>query len=178
MNPRRPSSTKWTLIPTELTAEITSVFQQAYPQIKDTKWYIEGYIYPEEFILRVGYGRNKSLKQSHFFLSWDRSDNQNLVDEIHLAVDLVDQIIGDYLKNEERPDLPTSWKALSDKSFEKPLYFIFSTENKDLEDQANSLLGQSQDTLTGGDWEIQNETESHENENDSTDELPELNKRH
>lgn len=163
MEPRLVSSIKWTHLPVDLKGQILDTFNKAYADsLPGHQWYTEGLIYPEEVMFRVGYGLPKSLSQSHFYLSWTRQEGSNILEQVHQAVDALDHIIQEYISSgPAKTDLPRVWKPIQTAFKAKDLHFCFSTENFDLEAQANALLGDDFDApLTGGNWDQDDEDPS------------------
>jgi hypothetical protein len=152
IKPRLPSSNRWVNLPTDLIAEITEVFQKAFAsKLKGAQWYIEGFIYPGETILRVGFGKPNQLKHHHYMLSWNTSSETQLTTQIHQAVDYLDQIISEHISGDQT-DFPREWKLVKTSIEGGESYFRYSTENLALEKLANELLGISDSNgLTHGD---------------------------
>jgi hypothetical protein len=71
-NPRLSSSTKWTEVPEEFLAKVRKVFTDQFKaQATLGEFIVDGQIYPEEVLLRVGYVENGRLKQVNFEASMD-----------------------------------------------------------------------------------------------------------
>jgi hypothetical protein len=146
MNPRLKTSKKWTSFPSEFQKQIDEVFQQAFKeQLKNSKLIVEGRIYPGEIMLRVGVRENGALRQANFEVSMDLDLKQkNTVDRLHNCIDGAASMMQEYFDSlakddEEGPDFPLTWQEYD---FNKQkLFFQFSSENSDLEAQANALLG-------------------------------------
>lgn len=144
MNPRLKTSKKWTAFPKEYLAQIEEVFSQGFKsQLAGSKLVIEGRIYSEEVLLRVGVLQKGRLKQANFEVSMNYSaKKQDAVDRIHNCIDAAASMMNDYFeaeKNDEEVDFPLTWQEFE---FEKnPLFLQFTTVNSDLEAEANALLG-------------------------------------
>lgn len=140
-------------------------------QLKGKSLRIDGRIYPSEIMLRVGLAEKGRLKHENFEVSLDHSpEKQDTIPKIHLAVDAIASMMMDYFEkslsktnvedaevdadadpeNSEADDsegygstfgsdLPYSWKKINFEN--EPIWFQFSTENSDLEAEANKLLG-------------------------------------
>jgi len=154
LTPRLPSSIKWVHIPSELKAQITAVFESAFKsKLKEVKWYVEGFIYPSETILRVGFGKKNQLKHHHYLLSWDTNQDSQLTAQVYQAIDYLDQIISEHITGVQT-DLPRHWKPVKTQIKTNGCYFKYSTENLELEEMANQLLGEPKDQgLTQGNWD-------------------------
>lgn len=144
MIPRLKNSKKWTAFPKEYLTQIEDVFTSTFKkQLKDSQLIVEGRIYTEEILLRVGIREKGRLAQSNFEVSMNYSQQKkDAIERIHDCIDAAASMMNDYFSsNEEEADFPRSWQEFE---FNKqPLYLQFSTENTDLESQADALLGQS-----------------------------------
>ncbi len=148
MNPRLKSSKKWTHFPEEYQNQIQQVFKDNFQkQLKSYQLKTEGRIYPEEVILTVSFGSPQSLAQNNFNISISyEPNNPEILEKIHMAVDAIASLMMDYFeKEEDHSELPREWQEFDfDK---KKLYFHFSTENSDLEKEANRILGEDPENL-------------------------------
>jgi hypothetical protein len=141
MNPRLKSSKKWTRFPKEYSDQIQAVFKENFAeQLKAAELIIEGRIYPDEIMLRVGYHEKDRLAQANFEVSVDYSQSeQNAIEKIHNCVDAAASMMLEYFENDGEVDFPYVWKQYP---FQKgKIYLQFSTENSSLEAEANKLLG-------------------------------------
>ncbi|GIL21250.1 MAG: hypothetical protein BroJett041_23640 [Candidatus Jettenia caeni] len=151
MKPRLNSSKKWTSFPPEYLAQIQDVFSQAFAaHLGDSKLIIEGRLYPEEILLRVGYLESGRLKQNNFEVSMPYSPmEQSAVPKIHACIDAAASMMNEFFTSEEEVDFPRTWKAYE---FEQnQIWLQYSTENTDLEAQANALLGEDSNDLVNED---------------------------
>lgn len=171
MEPRKKDSKKWTSLPPDFSAQIKTVFEENFREyLKNKSLKVDGRIYPSEIILRVGINENGRLKYENFEISLDHSaDKQDTLPKIHLAVDAVASLLMDYFERAKSEtesdsdvasendsdrdadsdfssmDLPYTWKQMD---FEKEkIWFQFTTENPDLEAEANKILGLDEDTM-------------------------------
>ena len=160
MKPRRESSKKWTSLPKEYIQQIHEVFTENFAtHLKNSKLIVEGRIYPEEVILRVGSLENGRLRQINFEASLDTDPKAlNAPDQILVAIDALASMMAEYyetgnseMENGEMKDqeddtkelestkhFPQIWQKIEIKK--KTLWVQFSTENSELEAQANKLL--------------------------------------
>lgn len=147
MNPRLKSSKKWTSFPKEYADQIQAVFKENFAQhLENAELIIEGRIYQEEIMLRVGYLEQGRLAQANFEVSMNYSqEQQDAVTRIHNCVDAAASMMLDYLENEGEVDFPYTWKEVPFQG--KKIYLKFTTENSSLEAEANKLLGLSEDDL-------------------------------
>lgn len=156
MNPRVPSSKKWTSIPNELCSQIREVFEENFAdQSKNGQIIVEGRIYPNELLLRVGYLEKGRLKQANFEVSQDFDPNQqNALQLIHLAVDCAASMMGEFFDQaQELESFPQEWQSFA---VEKKMVFVrVSTVNSQLEAAADRLLSENSDDLVQGEDEEQ-----------------------
>lgn len=149
MNPRLASSKKWTEFPNDYIEQIRSVFQENYTeQLKNSTIHVEGRIYPEEVVIRVGIHEKGRLAQMNFEISAQYSPKDiDAVDKIHDAIDFIASAMDEYFEEPEEADFPTTWTKVD---FEKrDLYFQVSTVNTELEAMADKLLGdEAKDLVT------------------------------
>lgn len=147
MNPRLKSSKKWTAFPKEYSDQIQAVFKENFEQyLDDADLIIEGRIYQEEIMLRVGYLEKGRLSQANFEISMNYSrEKQDAVKRIHNCVDAAASMMMDYLENEGQVDFPYTWKEVPFQG--NKIYMQFNTENSSLEAQANKLLGVDEEAL-------------------------------
>lgn len=147
MNPRLKSSKKWTSFPKEYSDQIQAVFKENFAQYLDQgDLIIEGRIYPEEIMLRVGYLEKGRLAQANFEVSMNYSqDEQDAVKRIHNCVDAAASMMMEYLENDGEVDFPYTWKEFPFQG--KKIYLQFTTENTSLEAEADKLLGLSEASL-------------------------------
>lgn len=150
MEPRLKSSKKWTAFPSEYVEQIAQVFQEGFKdQLKDSKLLIEGRIYSEEILLRVGFLEKGRLAQTNFEISMNYSaKDQDAVERIHDCIDAAGSMMAEYFEQDGEVDFPRQWKEYEFNR--KKLYLQYTTENSDLEAQANALLGESEGSLVQG----------------------------
>jgi hypothetical protein len=137
------SSKKWTTFPKEYSEQIEGVFRENFAAYMDeASLVIEGRIYPEEVLLRVGYKKDKELRQANFEISMNYSQtDQDAVERIHNCVDAAASMMMEYLEKEGDVDFPYVWKEYPFQN--KKIYLQFTTENSELEAEADRLLGLS-----------------------------------
>ncbi len=147
MTPRRASSKKWTQFPQDFIDQVTSVFKETFAaSLGASTLIIDGRIYPEELVLRVGIREVGRLKQSNFEVSTDyEADVPESLDRIHCLVDVAASMMLEFFESEGEAEFPFVWKEYPYKG--KPLYLQTSAENTDLEAEANAFLGLAADGL-------------------------------
>lgn len=148
MKPRLKSSKKWTAFPTEYADQIKAVFVENFSEkLIETNLKVEGRIFPEEITLRIALQFKKQLAGANFEVStnYNPLEENDAVEKIHLCVDAAAAMMTEYYDNPDETDFPRTWKEVL---FGKAkLYVQFSTENTDLEAEANRLLGLSEDSM-------------------------------
>lgn len=150
MNPRYKISQKWTAFPPEFSEQIRSVFVQNFEKQlgKTMSLSVDGRIYQKEITLRIGLHSKGELKHFNFEASVDLPPNATgneakIFESIAVAVDALASLIAEYFENDQDIELPYTW---TESTFEgKKVWIQHSTENPDLEAEANKLLGLADD---------------------------------
>ncbi len=159
--PRLASSKKWTGLPEELLGNLQNVLKEEFkPEAQFGEFLVEGRIYPEELILRVGYLEKGRLKQINFEASVDlpkaeERNPQNLSDDseksepkespvlqrLYSCVDVLGSLMQEYFEigDENEIDVPQSWSPIEFDG--TTVYLQRSTYNTKLEEEADRLLG-------------------------------------
>ncbi|MEZ0391500.1 MAG: hypothetical protein ACAH59_04745 [Pseudobdellovibrionaceae bacterium] len=154
MNPRLKTSKKSTSFPKEFLAQIEEVFSENFKaHLKHSKLVVEGRIYTEEILLRVGIREKGRLSQANFEVSMNYSPkSKDALERIHDCVDALASMMNEYFTSaEEEADFPRTWQEYE---FNKQKLFLqFTTENSDLEAQADALLGKSFEEMVKEDQE-------------------------
>lgn len=155
MQPRLKTSKKWTAFPREYAAQIEEVFRRSFSgKIGDQTLVIEGRIYSEEVMLRVGLHSGGRLRQANFEVSMSYSPKEaDAVERIHNCVDAAASMMMDYLESDGEVDFPLTWKGYPFQ--ERTIYLQFSTVNTELEAQADALLGRDATPLVQEDHETE-----------------------
>ena len=152
MIPRKKDSKKWSGIPSEFSNQIKTVFEQNFVSfLADKSVKVQGRIYNSEILLRVGLHKNGELRYRNFEVSLDHSSiQQNTLEKIHLAVDAIGSLMLEYFEDEEaQENLPYIWREIPFEN--QKVWFQFTTENPDLEKEANKLLGIEEPSLINED---------------------------
>lgn len=147
MIPRKKQSKKWTAIPSELLNQIKTVFEENFQaQLTNKSIKVMGRIYPTEILMRVGINNKGELRYNNFEVSLDHSQaRQDTISQIHIAVDALGSLLFDYFEKGEEHEVPYTWQ---EQPFEnQTIWLQYSSENPDLEAEANKLLGIDEDTL-------------------------------
>ena len=133
MEPRLPTSRKWTPLPEELIKQIRSVFKQNFKDhIGGGAIEASGRIYPSEILVEVGFRAPKALKQANWTISIEYKRNKdNVLALLHMAVDAAAALFDQYFTAENDHDFPRVWEEVD---FDKKKIFVqYSTENSELE---------------------------------------------
>ncbi len=152
MEPRLKTSKKWTSYPKELQEQIREVVEVFFADydVGDGRFVIDGSIYPEEILLRIGITRPGQLRQDNFEASMQFDPKvDKAFDLIHVLTDFLGEAWINFLEDApEDEDLPRQWQK---NTFEKrEIYLKYSTVNTDLEEQANRLLQEDEKKLVYG----------------------------
>jgi hypothetical protein len=146
MKPRFSSSKKWTAFPIELNEQIHSVLEEGFrKKLAPGKFIVEGRIYTQEILFRIGFLPEGRLFQANFEASINYNDLENIQDAIDLCLDATASMMEQYYCSNERIDLPRNWSEYSFDS--KKLCLQFSSVNSKLESEADKILGLVNDTL-------------------------------
>lgn len=142
MNPRLPTSIKWTGLPTEFADKVRKVFADNFKaEAAAGQFIVEGRIYPEEIVIRIGYLENGRLKQVNFEASSAYSkEANNAFDKLYLCVDAIASMMEEAFEAEEEDvEFPLTWREYD---FEgQPVFLQHSTVNSQLEAEADRILG-------------------------------------
>lgn len=162
MQPRLSSSRKWTAIPKELVVQIKTVFKQSFQQhIGKGTVSADGRIYPEEIVISVGVKlEGQKLKESHWLVSIGYvKGKDDVLKLLNLALDAQGSLFEQFFTSENDYDFPRTWAEVD---FEgRKIYVQYSTENEELEAEANKILGIAEtDDLAQGEWEDLEDAES------------------
>jgi len=155
MNPRMKNSKKWTAFPKDYVSQIEDVFKQNFKKhLAASKLIIEGRIYTEEILLRVGVQEKGRLTQANFEVSMNYSTKEkDAVERIHDCIDAAASMMAEYYDSNGEAEFPRTWFEYE---FNKRKLFLqFSTENSDLEAQADELLGKSFEEMVQEDKETE-----------------------
>lgn len=151
MQPRLKSSTKWTKLPQDVTDQIRELFKQNFQkELQNAEVVVEGRIYKQEILLRVGYLEKGRLTQHNFEISMDYklTKADSALSTLHVCIDAAGSLMAEFFESEGEAELPLAW---SEYPFEgKKVWLQYSTTNTALEKQANALLGEDEDALVQG----------------------------
>lgn len=157
MTPRLKSSKKWTGFPGDFQDQIKeSLIEHFGKELRGAELIIEGRIYPEEILVRLGFLRKGELTQHNFEVSVLYKED-TAISQIHFCIDAAASLMNEYLiaeassSAEDEPsevDFPRTWKEIE---FEgQALSCQYTTVNSRLEAAADELLGIHEDSLVQG----------------------------
>lgn len=174
MEPRLKSSVKWTQLPPDITAQIRDLFKQNFQkELANAEIVVDGRIYKQEILLRVGYLEKGRLVQNNFEISMEYKLTQqdSALNTLYICVDAAAALMADHFESDGTLELPYSW---AEYPFEgKKVWLQFSTTNTQLEKQANELLGEWNEGLVQGEVE-EAEDVGEESDDDIEDEEIEI----
>lgn len=157
MNPRLKSSKKWTTFPKEYLSQIEEVFSQGFKEkLQGSKLIVEGRIYTEEIVLRVGVLEKGRIRQANFEVSCQFSPKEkDAVDRIYDCIDAAASMMAEYFESDGEAEFPFVWKEYEFNG--RALFLQHSTVNTSLEAEADALLGETDSDLVVE--EVTDETE-------------------
>ncbi len=160
MDPRRSSSVKWAPLPAEYCKLALEVFESQFAKRLDgAQLLIEGRIYREELIVRLGFLRPTSIRQINFEASVDFDLNkENAFELLNFLMDPLASWLESFLETKEI-EFPPLWKKLRFKN--RDVYMQYSTVNSKLEAEADRLLGSEHGLLNADEDNISEESEEH-----------------
>ena len=153
MNARLKTSQKWTNFPNELLEQIRQVFNDGFADWREKqpgKFIAEGRVYPNELLFRIGYLHAGQLTQANFEISLDfDAVKQNAVEQIHFCVDCAAALMQEYIDHDQDLHIfPREWQQ--QEIGKRQVYVRISTNNTELEAEADRLLGIADDALVRG----------------------------
>lgn len=143
MHPRLKTSLKAQDFPLDYIKMIRDVIGKNFKKdVKDKNVLVQGLIYPEEILIRIGFQDKGALTQRGFEASIGHSiSKKNIMEQIYVALDALGSMIEQYFKAEGDLELPKTWNSF-DLDGQK-VFLMTSTENPDLEALADEFLKKS-----------------------------------
>ena len=142
MKARRPNSdpTKAGKIPPDLVKMISDEFNQQHKAFLEGKTtIIEGLLFQDEVYISFGFKEPGALRQVNFEASVDfDAENTKALDRIHLAVDAIDSMLGEYIQAEGDIEMPHEWKAFDYSGI--TVFLRSNTENSEIEKMTEEFL--------------------------------------
>lgn len=101
---------------------------------------VRGRIYPEEIILKVSINEGGALRCHNFSGSMDHDvDAGDIIDRMQNLMEALSSMISEYFDAEGDIDMPLDWHEYDFEN--RKLHLMYSTENDEIERQAEALLG-------------------------------------
>ncbi|MEY4617715.1 MAG: hypothetical protein RJB66_2675 [Pseudomonadota bacterium] len=142
MNPRLSNSKTWTNFPPEFLEQVQDLVAETFEEnlIEGAGLHLDGRIYPEEILFRLGIRTEGSLKQDNFEISAHYNpEAQNAKKVMHHCIEAAASMMAEYFDFDGEADFPRQWTEFK---FEgTPLFVQYTTVNTDLEAEADRLLG-------------------------------------
>jgi hypothetical protein len=154
MIPRLMTSKKWTEFPKEYISQITEVFKEGFKaELEGVDFFVEGRIYPEEIMLRIGILEPGRIAQANFEVSalYD-AKKQDAIEWIYTCIDAAGTMMGEYFEADGEVEFPRTWKEIDFDG--KKIFTQFTTVNSRLEAEADAILGNAEKALV-----VEKETE-------------------
>ena len=148
MNPRYKSNKKWTEFPSDLSDSISNIFKQNFVKQlgTETEVHVSGRFYEKEILVQIGLHKKGELRYSNFEVSLDhKNESDKVIELIYIAVDAIASLMVEFFENDESIELPYTWMEYPFNEY--VVWLQFSTENPQLKDAADKLLGESDDSL-------------------------------
>lgn len=154
LTPRLPTSRQWTELPADFRQKVQKVFAEQFDiEAAHGEFLVEGRIYSEEMIVRIGYLERGRLRQINFEASIDlpkkdasesvqEDDSQSkAMERLYTCIDAIGSLMEEYfeLGDDEEIDIPLQWRPYEFEN--ETIYLQYSTVNTRLEDEADRLLG-------------------------------------
>ena len=140
------TSTKWSELPSDITAMIQKLMQEQYAgRLAPGQFIAEGRIYPAEITLRIGYLEEGAIRQINFEGSIEYvAGSEKVVDCIQHLFEATGSMMESYV-TDPSTEFPVQWQKYDVEKLE--IYLKHSTVNSSLEAEADRLLGESSDGL-------------------------------
>ena len=108
--------------------------------------HVSGRFYEKEILVQIGLHKKGELRYSNFEVSLDhKNESDKVIELIYIAVDAIASLMVEFFENDESIELPYTWMEYPFN--EHVVWLQFSTENPQLKDAADKLLGESDDSL-------------------------------
>jgi hypothetical protein len=139
IKPRLKNSLRFQELPIDSIKLMKDVIQKNFKKyLKDKTIFIQGFIYTEEILLRVGF-QSEGIAQRNFEASISYSaKKKDIMERIYIALDALGSMIDQYFKAEGDIEMPITWNEF--KLDGESVYLQTSNENTSLEAVANKLL--------------------------------------
>jgi len=154
LTPRLTTSRHWTELPVDFRKKVEGVFAEQFDlEAERGEFLVDGRIYSEEMIVRIGYLEHGRLRQINFEASIDlpkkktgqaeteETSESKIMEHLYICIDALGSLMEEYfeLGEDEELDVPLHWRPYEFE--EETIYLQHSTVNTRLEDEADRLLG-------------------------------------
>ncbi|RME14293.1 MAG: hypothetical protein D6797_09155 [Bdellovibrio sp.] len=141
MEPRLPSSKKWTPFPKELLSNIEEVFTKNFKKASQKGIFkAQGRIYSQEILFRIGYKKNDEIRYANFEVSIEYNPKkENALKLIYTAIDCTASLMDQFFEEEDFHAFPKNWQSFN--VGKKEVFIQTHSENPELEAEADKLLG-------------------------------------
>lgn len=147
MEPRKSRSAKWTELPKDYVKQVTNALRESFAdEIKSGKFVVEGRIYSDELLVRMGFLEKGRIRQRNFEMSLDyRAGKDDTLKLLNLAVDVGATMLEEMFSATSDQDFPRLWQPYEVEG--RNVYVQFSAENSELDKAADELLGKDDASL-------------------------------
>lgn len=151
MEPRRSKSSKSSALPKDYVKQVVDALKESFAdETKSGKFIVEGRIFPDEILIRMGFLENGRLRQTNFEISVDyKAGKDDTVKLLNLAVDVGATMLEELFSATDDADFPRTWKSYEVEGRE--VFLQFSSINSQLDKEAAKLLGEDPDQLVQSD---------------------------
>ncbi len=126
--------------PADLTKLIKETVDETFHDyLNGNKSLVEGKIFNDEIWLRIGFRKSGELTQRNFEGSINKTDQTNTTNSIHKMLDFLSTLVEEHFSSTEEVEYPKTWTSYSFENTE--VFFQQTSENSELEQEANRLLG-------------------------------------
>ncbi len=147
MEPRKSKSSRWTELPKDYVSQVVKALKESFKdEVKSGKFLVEGRIYPDELLIRMGFLESGRLRQTNFEISLDyKAGKEDTLKLLNLAMDVGATMLEELFSSPDDHDFPRIWQPFEVEG--RTLFMQFSSLNSALEKQASELLGESTERL-------------------------------
>lgn len=147
MEARKSRKAKWTALPKDYIKQVTNALRESFAdEDKSGRFIVEGRIYPDELLIRMGFLEKGRIRQRNFEMSMDyRPGKDDTLKLLNLAVDVGATMLEEMFSSTSDDDFPRLWQPFEVES--RMVYVQFSAENSELDQAADELLGKADPAL-------------------------------
>lgn len=121
-------------------------------QSDDQSMNVRGRIYPDEILLKVSFNEKGAIRCHNFSASMDHSvDDSDIIDRMQNLMEALSSMMEEYFSAEEELDMPLDWHQYELEN--RKVFLMYSTENDEIDRQAEALLGDETEDLEEDDSE-------------------------